>query len=74
MSAADSKAVFFARLAELDLLSLQPKFEALGWKTHSIFAYVTSYQLGMVDVTPQIKVFEKLVDQDETYHPQLRQL
>ena len=46
MSAADSQAVFFARLAELELTDLKPKFVANGWVTFNDFAFSCSDPTG----------------------------
>ena len=55
MSTIDSEAVFDARMQVVGLAALdQTRIRALGWTTHSTFAYSSSFTPGQQDEAPFI--------------------
>ena len=76
MSAADSKAVFLARLAELELQDLKSKFEERGWVTFNDFAFSCSDPTGKDAEAFKKEILDVLVPdkEDAAKIPRIRRL
>ena len=74
MAAADSKAVVIARLGEMGLADLQPKFEEFGWCSFSDFAYSYTDFKGTDPAIFEAEVVDKLLTSDKSRAPRVRRL
>ena len=71
---ADSKTVFAARLAELELSSLKPKFDANGWFCFADFAMACSDMNGRDPALFKTDVLDPLLGEDKSKIPRVRRL
>ena len=74
MTAADSETVFFARVAELGLGDLKPKFVENGWKSFSYFAFACSDFKNSDPNLFNTEVVKPLVAEAKDRIPRIRRL
>ena len=74
MAAADSETVFFARVAELGLGDLKPKFVENGWKSFSDFAFACSDFKNSDPNLFNTEVVKPLVAEAKDRIPRIRRL